>query len=137
MRRKDDSRFLSRNLRFDFFNRTRCPGRFGICALLTRFQDNGLTGDTAHVKNLCPPVTEPAISNDHDFLAMGKLTRHGFHAKSAAAWHQDHGVRRIDVFQDARDVLHHALKALGHVVQSSVCVNHRKFEQAIGVNVGQ
>ena len=68
---------------------------------------------------------------------MGKLTRHSFHAKSAAAWHQGHGVRRIDVFQDARDVLHHALKALGHVVQCAVCVNHRKFEQAIGVNVGQ
>jgi len=69
------------------------------------------------------------------FFACGKLPRHSLHAKGAAARHKDRRLGVVNLFQNSRDVLHHALKALRHVVQSAIGVYHRKLQQSIRVNV--
>ena len=90
-----------------------------------------------HVKNLRPTVAEPPVADDQHFFASAKLAGYGFHAKRAAAGHQHGGMGLVHLFKDAGDARHHALKALGHVVEGAVGVDHRKFEQTVGVNVGQ
>ncbi len=93
--------------------------------------------DAAHVENLRPAVAEPAVADDHDLLAGGELPRHSFHAKGAAAGHQNGRVRVVDLFQNARDVFHDTLETLRHVVQRAVGIDHREFEQPFRVDVGQ
>ncbi len=70
-------------------------------------------------------------------LVGGKLACHRFHAKGAAAGHQRDRVGAVDGLEHARDVSHDTAKALGHVVQGAVGVDHRKLKQTIGVDVGQ
>ncbi|VXC48410.1 hypothetical protein PSEUDO8BK_80277 [Pseudomonas sp. 8BK] len=42
----------------------------------------------------------------------------------------------VDLFQSAGDILHHALKRLRHMVEGAVGVDHRVFDQAVGVDAG-
>ena len=47
------------------------------------------------------------------------------------------GLRVVRLLQDARDVAHHALELLRHVVERAVGEDDRVFEQAVGVDVGE
>ena len=70
-------------------------------------------------------------------MLVGKLARHGLHAERAAAGHQHGGMGVVHLLERGQDVLHDAGEALGHVVERTVGVDHREFEQAIGVDIGQ
>jgi hypothetical protein len=43
----------------------------------------------------------------------------------------------VDRLDDPRDVVHHALEAPRHVVQGAVGIDHRVFEQTIGIGLGK
>ncbi len=121
----------------DFFHRAWNPRRLLGVSDAAGHQDRGLGRDVAHVKNLRPTVAEPAIADDQCFFVGGKLARHGFHAKRATAGHQNGRLGVVHLFQDGRDVAHHTLEALRHMVQRAVGVDHRKFKQALGIDLGQ
>ena len=65
------------------------------------------------------------------------IVRNGLHAEGATARHQHGGVGVVDLLEGGQDVLHDAGEALGHVIERAVGVDHREFEQAIGVDIGQ
>ena len=91
----------------------------------------------AHVKNLGPAVAEPTVANHQRLFACGELASYSLHAKGAAARHQHRRLGVVNLFEDAGNIGHHALKALRHMVQGTVGVNHRKLKKAIRINVGQ
>ena len=136
MRREHHRRLFFGNGGLHFGNRCRCPGGLRFSGSLARLDHSVRGGDLAHVKNLRPAVAEPAVADDHHVFAAGKLAGHRFHAVGAAAGHQHGGMRAIDFLEHAGNVRHHALKALGHVVEGPVGVDHRKFEQAVRVDIG-
>jgi len=107
--------------------------------LLARLADHGTTAqaEVADLENLRPAVAEPAVAHDQHLLPVGKLARHGLHAEGAAARHQHGRVGVVDLLERAQDVLHHAGKALGHVVQGAVGVDHREFQQAVWIDFRQ
>ena len=127
VRRKHHVGFFGQDGGDHFVNRAGHPRGLRRVRGAPRLEHDGLGRDVAHVKNLRPAVAKPAVADDERFFASGKLARHGFHAKRAAAGHQHGGWRVVDRFQDARDVAHDALKALRHVVQRTVGVDHRKL----------
>ena len=96
-----------------------------------------LRGDAAHLKNLRPAVAEPTVAHHHGFFASSKLARHSLHAKGATARHQYRHWGAVHLFENGRNVGHDALEALGHVIERAVGVDHREFEQTVGVNLGQ
>ena len=115
-----------------------CPGVLRSFTLLARLANDRAAAQTSiGVENLRPAVAEPAIAHNQHFFAIGKLARHGFHAKSAAARHQHGGVGVVDLFEHAQNVLHRTDKLFGHVIERPVGVHHREFEQAIGIDVGK
>jgi hypothetical protein len=114
------------------------PRVLAALALLARLADHGAAAQARiGIEDLRPAVAEPAVAHDQHPLAVGELARHGFHAEGAAAGNQHGRVGVIDVLEHAQDVLHHAHEFLGHVVERSVGVDHREFEQAIGIDIGQ
>ena len=102
-----------------------------------RLQHGARRRDAAHVEDLRPAVAEPAVADHQHRAAGGELARHRFHAEGAAAGHDDRRARVVDLLQHAGDVAHHALELARHVVERAVGVDHRVFEQAVGVDVGQ
>ena len=118
-------------------NRRGNPRRLRALARLPRFLHGGCSGNIPHVENLRPAVAEPAVAQHEYRLAGGKLARHRLHAVGAAAGHQRDGMRVVHVLEDARNVVHHALKAARHVVECAVGIDHRKFKQAVRVDMGQ
>ena len=99
--------------------------------------DGGLAREAAHVDDLRPAVGEPTIANDEHLLIASKLPRDRFHTKRAAAGHERHALGFVNAFEHARDIAHHIAKLAAHVVERAVGVDHRKFEQTGGVDVGQ
>ena len=139
VRGKHDFGLFGVDGRHHFVDRAGCPRCLRAIALRARFANHGSGAEAqaAGIKNLAPAVAKPAIAHDQHFFVIGKLARHGFHAKGAAARHQRGAVRAINLFECAQDVLHHADKALGHVVERAVGVDHRKFKQTVGIDIGQ
>ena len=120
------------------FGRTGSPGGLRAIALTARLADHGATAQAGvGIKNLAPAEAEPAIAHDEHLFLVGKLARHSLHAKGAATGHQHGGVGVVDLFEHGQNVLHHAREALGHMVECAVGVDHREFEQAIGIDIGQ
>jgi hypothetical protein len=114
------------------------PRVLAALALLARLADHGAAAQARiGIEDLRPAVAEPAVAHDQHPLAVGELARHGFHAEGAAAGNQHGRVGVIDLLEHAQDVLHHAHELLGHVVERSIGVDHREFEQAIGIDIGQ
>ncbi|MNM53654.1 hypothetical protein D3C81_647590 [compost metagenome] len=74
------------------------------------FQHRGSRRDVAHLKDLAPAITEPAVAYHQALLAGGKLSCHRFHAECAAARDHRYSLSVVDLFQGAGNVLHHALK---------------------------
>ena len=137
MRRKNHVRTLGVNGSDDFFNRCRGEGGLHAAADLAGLEDSAFGGNVAHVENLCPAEAEPAVADDQTLAMRGELAGDGLHAEGAAAGNDGGGLGVIDFFQDARNVAHDALKALRHMVQRTVGIDHRIFEQAIGIGLGQ
>jgi hypothetical protein len=102
-----------------------------------RLQHLRLRRNAAHFEDLRPAVAEPAVADDQDPLVGGELACHRFHAEGATARHDDGRSGVVDRLEGARDVAHHALEALGHVVERAVGVDDRVFKQPVGVDVGQ
>ncbi|MNG79364.1 hypothetical protein D3C79_379730 [compost metagenome] len=74
------------------------------------FQHRGGRRDVAHLKDLAPAITEPAVAYHQALLVGGKLSRHRFHAECTAARHHRNSLGVVDLFQGLGNVLHHALK---------------------------
>ena len=113
------------------------PGGLRVVRHAAGLEHHLLRGDATHLKNLRPAVAEPAVAHHHGFFAGSKLARHGLHTKGTTARHQHCGLRAIHFFEQCRNIGHDALKALGHVVERAVGVDHREFEQTVGVDMGQ
>ena len=124
MGREHQGGFFAGDGSADLFNRGGRPGRLRSVGGAARFHDGVAGRDLSHVEDLAPAVAEPAVAHHHHVLAGGKLPGHGFHAKGSAAGHQGDRMGLVDLFEHARDVTHHALKALGHVVERAVGVDH-------------
>jgi hypothetical protein len=43
----------------------------------------------------------------------------------------------VHLLERGENFLHRAHEALGHVVERAVGIDHRKFEQAVGIDIGQ
>ena len=136
VRRKHQVRLVGQDAGHDFFHRRRRKGRLFTFPDAARLQDYGLGRYLAHLENLGPAVAEPAIADHQHLFVVGKLARHGFHAKGAAARHQHRRTRVVHLFQNSRDVFHDTLKTLRHVVERAVGVDDREFEQPVRVDVG-
>ena len=87
-------------------------------------EHDGLGGNGTHVENLRPAVAEPAVADDQHFFAVRELARHSLHTERAAARHQHGRFGVVDLFQDGRNVGHHAPESGGHVVERAVGVDH-------------
>ena len=136
MRGKHHLRFLLGDGGQHFVQRRRREGGLITCVDRARLEYLGLGRNPAHLEDLRPAVAEPAVA-DHQALLIGRqLPRHRLHAVSAAARHHRHGMGVVDLFQGGGDITHHALKRLRHMVQRAVGVDHRIFDQAIGIDVG-
>ena len=117
--------------------RRRKRGRFAVTharAAATRLEHIGACRDPAHVENLRPAKTEPAIAQYQAAPATGKLARHGLHGKGAAARHHGHRAGAVGLPETLRDVAHHDLKSLRHVIECTVGIDHRIFQQSVGVH---
>jgi len=137
VRCKDHGGLFLRNRGRHFGNRGGCPGGLGRIADAAGLEHRVAFRDLAHVEDLRPAEAEPAVADHHDMLSGGELARDRLHAEGATAGHQRHRMGFVDLLEHARDVGHHAAKPFGHVVERPVGVDHREFEQAIGVDVGQ
>ena len=137
MRREDKAGLFGTDRGDDRLDRCRCKGRLCAVALPAGFKHAATGRDAAHLENLRPAEAEPAVADDEAFLVGGELAGDGLHAEGAAAGDDDRGPGVINLFDEARDVLHYALKALGHVVQGAVGIDHGIFEQAVGIGVRQ
>ena len=92
--------------------------------------------DISGLKNLAPTVRKPPVPHHQHGFIRGNLARDGLHPIGSATRHNRHRIRVINLFQQARDVVHHGLKLGAHVVQRPVGEHHRVFQQAVGVDVG-
>ncbi|MNS09884.1 hypothetical protein D3C72_413820 [compost metagenome] len=134
MGREDDFRFLRRDGCQHFVQRRR-----GVGGLATRLDRPGLEHrsgrrDVAHLQNLAPAITEPAVAYHQTLLAGSELPRHRFHAECAAARNHRHRLGVVDLFQGFGNVLHHALKGLRHVIERAVGVDHGILDQSLGID---
>ena len=91
----------------------RCPL---VAGLSTRSNWRNIT----HLENLRPTVAELAIAYHQTFLPVANCRAHRLHAICAPAWHYHHSTGVIYPFEGARDILHHALKTPGHVIERAV-----------------
>jgi hypothetical protein len=100
-------------------------------------EHRGRRRDPAHVEDLRPAEAEPAVAqhqapsrppaNWRATASMAKVPPPGTTATASAG-------RPLQV---AGDVAHDALEGLRHVVERAVGIDHRIFEQAVGIDVGQ
>ena len=137
MRRKHQCGFFAADGFDHFVDGGRRPGRLGISAGGTGLADNDLTGDAAGFENLAPAVAEKSVAQDQHFLVLSELARHRFHAIGAAAGNDGRCVGFIHLAQHAQNVLHGGDEFFRHVVEGTVGINHRKFEQTIRIDIGQ
>jgi len=120
-----------------FLDRAGGEGCLGTGSRLTRLENDALGRDPAHVEDLGPAVAEPAIADHQTLLVGGELTGDRLHAEGAAAGDDDRAPGVVHRFQNARDVAHDPLKALGHVVQGAVGIDDGIFEEAERIRLRQ
>ena len=113
------------------------PGALRVVAQAARLHDGVAGRDLAHVEDLRPAVAEPAVADHQNMLAVCKLTCDRLHAEGATAGHERDRMCVVHPLEHGRDVGHHALEALGHVVERAVGVDHRKLEQTVRVDGGK
>ena len=120
-------------------DRRRCERRLRAAAGAAGLADGhvGGIGESALLDDLRPAVTEPAVAHDHNLAALHVLAGYRLHAEAAAAGHDDGMLRVVGLAQHGREVAHHALKALRHMVERAVGVDHRVVEQTVGIDVGK
>ncbi|MNM25928.1 hypothetical protein D3C81_363850 [compost metagenome] len=107
---EDNLRPRSRNGCQHFVQRGWGVGSLATSVDRSGFQHRGGRRDVAHLKDLAPAITEPAVAYHQALLVGGKLSRHRFHAKCAAARDHRNGLGVVDLFQGRGNVLHHGLK---------------------------
>ncbi|MNY21134.1 hypothetical protein D3C86_1546580 [compost metagenome] len=118
-----------------FGDRRRGEGGLGAGLDRPGLEHPGLGRNVAHLENLRPAVAEPAVADHQALLPAGQLARHRLHAEGAAAGHYRHGVGVVDLLEGTRDVVHHPLERLRHMVERAVGVDDRVFDQAIGIDI--
>ena len=120
-----------------FSDGCRCPRLLNAAANRPCLENGCMRRDLAHIDDLGPAVGEPAVTNDENRFVARKLTSHGFHAESSAAGYERDAVCVVNRFEHAGNIAHDTAKLLTHVVERAVGVDHRKFEQSAGVDVGK
>ncbi len=101
VRGEDNVRLVLTDGGDNLFDRGRREGRLGAAANLAGLEHGAFGGNAAHLENLRPAETEPAVADDQHLLAGGELAGHRFHAESAAARHDDGGLGVIDLLENA------------------------------------
>src|SRR5690554_6492639 len=135
---EDDVRLLVADRLDHLLDGRRGEGRGGILLVQAAgLEDVDIGRDAAHLEDLAPAIAEPAVADHQAAALLGELTSYRLHAEGAAAGHDHRAVGVIDPLEVAGDIAHHLLEAGGHVVQGAVGVDHRIFQQPIGVNVGK
>ena len=135
MRSEHNVRLFSLDCRNDFFDgsrRERCLcSRFELPCLEHAF----CCGDATHLENLRPTIAKPTVANDQAIAARGKLPGNRLHAEGTTAGHNNRGLRVVHLLERRRDVVHHFLKGLRHVIQRTVRVHDGVLKQTVGVDV--
>ena len=137
VRRKDQVGSLGGDRRDNLFDRRRGEGGVGTVFDLAGFEYGVGRRDVAGLEDLRPAEAEPAVADDQAIPAGSELAGNRFHAKRAAARHDNDGGGVVDLAQGRRDVVHDTLELLRHMVHCAVGVDDRVFEQAFGIDVGQ
>jgi hypothetical protein len=99
MRCKDQIRLVFPDRSDHVFDRRRCIGSLSSLFDRTRLQHDRFRRNAAHVENLRPAETEPAIADDQTLPVRCELPGNGFHAESAAARDDNGRLRVVDFFQ--------------------------------------
>ena len=98
MWRKNNIGFTGFNSLYHFFN----GGRYkrSVFAVINRtgFEYGGRGRYVAHVQNLAPAKTEPAITNNQALFTVGELSGDSLHTKSATARYDNNCVGLVDIF---------------------------------------
>ncbi|OIQ89028.1 hypothetical protein GALL_291040 [mine drainage metagenome] len=137
VRREDDTGTLAAHRVDHLVDRRRHERGLRAIALAARLQHRDLVAQAAGLDDLRPAVAEPAVAHDEHSLTLHELARDRFHREAAAARNDHRGGGTVGFAQHRREVAHHALEALRHVVQRAIRVDDGVFEKTVGVDIGQ
>ena len=80
---------------------------------------------------------EPAVADHQAFAVRGELARDGFHTVRAPAGYDGDSLRAIAFLEHRIEIAHDVLENRRHVVERAIGENHRVFEQAVGIDLGE
>ena len=135
VRGEDDLRLTQADRRDNVVDRRGRPRGLHVVAVGSGGEDGDVVADATGIQDLRPAEGEQTVAHDKGAPPRRDLTGDGLHRVGAAAGDDRRGVRVVRFFEDAEHLLHHVDEARGHVVEGTVCEDHRVLEEAPGVDI--
>ena len=135
MRGEDDVGPCLTDLCLNLLDRRGRKGRVDLVAGAAGFHDMGLSAEAARFEDLTPAIGEPAVADDHCLSLLTELPRDRLHREGAAAGNDGDRMGLVDLAQHLRDVPHHVLEVLAHVIERAVGEDDREFLEPAGVDI--
>ena len=80
-----------------------------------------------HLENLGPAIAKPSVPDHQAFFVVTKLAGYGLHAERATTRHHHYCSGVVGYLECGRDIVHHLLERLRHMIERPVSKNNRVF----------